>query len=304
MFETALPGKIIIGIHGLNNKPPQRLLRRWWRLALQHGMRQQGFAHPFMRVALAYWAKVRYAQPLNPRETDPAHPLFLSEPFLPLPTQRESEAPRLRQAFLGLLEKSMDHIFLNEDMTLNLSGITNALVQQFFHDLSAYLSTTERVDGRLEADQIREPLIRLLRRHRRKHILLIAHSMGSVVAYDVLRQALPGVKVHTLLTMGCPLGLPFFLHRNAAGQGEAVSGNPRVPETVLSAWHNLSDLHDPIAMNYNLADDYLPSQRGVGITDRIVKNGYVIHGERNPHKSFGYLQSPELAQICHDFLSK
>ena len=290
-------GKIILGIHGLNNKPPRRLLRRWWRRALRQGFSSRGVWHPFMRFDLAYWASARYAEPLDPRQSHPDHPLYLAEPFVPLDAASASGGhPVLRQAMLGLLEKSMDKLLLGDDLSLNLSGVTEALVKTYFEDLFVYLSQGS------EAEQIRRPLISLLRRHRRKRILLIAHSMGSVVAYDVLKRHLPEVEVDTLITVGSPLGLPLFIHRNASLGRGGRGKKPRVPGAVKRAWHNFSDLHDPIAVNYGLADDYAPNGRGIGVTDWVVENRYVYGGEHNPHKSFGYLQCPELIGVCHDFL--
>ncbi|MCK5145125.1 hypothetical protein KAR48_00120 [bacterium] len=302
MISNNFRGKIIIGIHGLNNKPPGRMLRRWWKQSLRHGLTLNGTTHPFMRFDLAYWASVRYAEPLNPNEEDVEHELYLEEPYIPLAPATPEGAPRMRKVFLDLLEASINLVFLNKDLTLNLSVITDSLVKKRFHDLFLYFSKEKSPSGATKGDLIRRPLIHLLCRHRRKKIMLIAHSMGSIVAYDILKRYVPHIQVDTFVTVGSPLGLPIFIHRNAMTGCDLGQRKPCVPDNICTAWHNLSDLHDPIAMNYNLGDDYTANQTGVGVTDWEVHNRYIHNDEHNPHKSFGYLQCPELAQICHKFL--
>ena len=51
-------------------------------------------------------------------------------------------------------------------------------------------------------------LANALKKHRRKKILLIGHSMGSIIAYDVLTQYATMVPVDTFVTIGSPLGIP------------------------------------------------------------------------------------------------
>src|SRR5207344_1882409 len=65
---------------------------------------------------------------------------------------------------------------------------------------------------RAAQDAIRERLREPLRTAHAKGrpIMLIAHSMGSIVAYDVLRTAdrsLPGLRIAHFVTLGSPLGL-------------------------------------------------------------------------------------------------
>jgi len=78
----------------------------------------------------------------------------------------------------------------------------------------------------------------------------------------------------------------------------------RTPESVLGSWHNFSDLEDKVAFNYNLSDDYGPNSRGVRPIDHVVVNDYVHLGQKNPHKSYGYLRTPELALCMLGFLTR
>ena len=36
--------------------------------------------------------------------------------------------------------------------------------------------------------------------------------------------------------------------------------------------------------------------------DFLVVNNYEIGGERNPHKSFGYLRTPEFSEVLNEFI--
>jgi hypothetical protein len=69
-------------------------------------------------------------------------------------------------------------------------------------------------------------------------------------------------------------------------------------------WYNFSDLHDKVAFNYNLADDYGANSKNILAVDSVVYNDYEIEGKRNPHKSYGYLRTPELAKVVIDFLAR
>ena len=138
----------------------------------------------------------------------------------------------------------------------------------------------------------------MIRKHRGKRILLIAHSMGTLIAYDVLTRCVPDVPVDTFVTLGSPLGLPFCISRAARYIPE-----PGVPENITGQWVNLADLSDPVAFNYTLSDDYPANGHGVRVTDMTVTNDFEHGGDRNPHKSYGYLRTPECAGIIHEFLS-
>jgi len=76
------------------------------------------------------------------------------------------------------------------------------------------------------------------------------------------------------------------------------------PENVTKHWFNLSDLRDKVALNYNLSDDYDKSTKRIKPVDNIVYNNYKFNDEENPHKSYGYLRTPEMAEIINTFLTR
>jgi len=76
----------------------------------------------------------------------------------------------------------------------------------------------------------------------------------------------------------------------------------KVPENICRYWYNLADLEDQVAVNHNLAKLYKSGSKSVQIKDIIVENKYVSNGIRNPHKSYGYLRTPEFTLIMCNFL--
>jgi len=153
---------------------------------------------------------------------------------------------------------------------------------------------------------IRADLLQVLRKFRHYDILLIAHSMGTIIAYDVLSEDARDVNIHTFVTMGSPLGLPVMISRFVQERREVDQNIKAVttPPNVLRHWYNLSDLEDRVAFNYDLGDDYAPNARGITAEDEIVYNDYELDGEPNHHKVYGYLRTKEMSTILHDFLTE
>ncbi len=58
-----------------------------------------------------------------------------------------------------------------------------------------------------------------------------------------------------------------------------------------------------MALDVHLGDDYGPNGPGVRVEDDPVASGYLSpEGERNHHKSHGYLRTPELSEHIKNFL--
>ena len=55
-----MSASVVIGIHGLKNKPEKNLLTRWWVMSLQEGLQRNfGLASP-LAFELVYWADIQY----------------------------------------------------------------------------------------------------------------------------------------------------------------------------------------------------------------------------------------------------
>ncbi len=78
----------------------------------------------------------------------------------------------------------------------------------------------------------------------------------------------------------------------------------RTPENIKTEWINLADAGDKVAQSNDLKELFKSNSNEVGPTSYSVLNDYQSEGIENPHKSFGYLRTPELAQIIEDFLCR
>ena len=300
--------KIIIVIHGLANKPEKRLLEKWCRTSIREGLRtidRRGL--PFT-MKLVYWADLLHERPQDPRETNRHSDTHLGDPYLPGdPAKYATFTPSaLKRKLLDRLEKKIDTMYFEEDSFINFEKFANIVVRSLFKDLDIYYHKdcpVTRFRGTLARDAIRMRLAEALRRYAKRDILLIAHSMGTIISYDVLTRTTPDITVDTFITIGSPLGMPLVVKQILLEQGRDVSKErqPAAPDNIRTAWCNFSDLDDPVAINYGLADDYLPNRAGIAPRDTVVYNNYENDGDRSPHKLYGYLRAPEVANAIYGF---
>jgi hypothetical protein len=299
--------KVVIGIHGMGNKPPEKVLKQWWLASMHEGLLANGYPKHSFRFEMVYWAHHLHPFSYDPSLVDEKDPLFLEEPYAPSTGKPAPKPSSLRRKSLGFIEKVLDKLLLNEDMTVNYKSITDSIIRRHFKDLEMYYSSGcvgEKHKGQLARDVIRDDLRRMLRKFKDFDVLLVSHSMGTIISYDVLMEKGSDVRIDTFVTMGSPLGLPVIMSRFAQQQ-RAVDPEikpVKTPPNVLRRWYNLSDLEDRVAFNYDLGDDYAPNAIGVVAEDRIVHNDYEVNGKSNHHKVYGYLRTKELAEILDEFL--
>ena len=131
---------------------------------------------------------------------------------------------------------------------------------------------------------------------------MIAHSIGTIISYDVLSNCVPKVKIDTFVTIGSPLGIPIIIskiiHEQREFSGKDIT-KVKTPENIKRNWYNFSDLRDKVAIYYRLSENFEKSTNNIETIDKIVHNNF----EKNPHKSYGYLRAPEVADVIHEFLT-
>lgn len=300
-------GKIIIGIHGLGNKPSKKILEGWWKQSIEEGLKNYlGYTKDF-QFELVYWADVFYNEPLNPLENDPDHPLFIEEIYTPSPTDFVPTPHPIRQKILDVLEEQLDKIFLNDDLTVNFSFISDNIIRSYFKELDGYYEKEcdDIADIKCRArDIIRDRTAYIIKKYANDEILIIGHSMGSIIAYDVLSFTIPEVNINTFITIGSPLGLPVIRAKIAAESylNHITPIKLQTPPNVYNQWINYSDLEDKIALIYNLTDKFDSNKYGIHVKNIVVDNNYKVNDHENPHKSFGYLRTPEMAGSILNFL--
>ena len=301
--------KIILGIHGLGNKPPMELLEKWWKQSICEGLNAIDKPRFFLPFKIIYWSNFIHTQPLNPQETNKENPLYLEDPYLPAKDFSQKLSGKLRKKFLDYLEKQLDKLLLNEDLSINFSVITDIIIHHFFKDLEIYYSKEGKHGPQGDAlarTLIQDQLTQILKKHKKKDILLIAHSMGSIIAFDVLHKNLADIEIDTFVTIGSPLGIPIIMKKMMIEHKLKLDeqGKLKTPDNIRNQWFNFSDLDDKVALNYNLQDDYFANIHDIRPIDQIVYNNYEIGNERNPHKAYGYLRTPQVSRIIYNFLNR
>jgi len=298
--------KIIIGVHGLGNKPSKEILENWWKSAMIEGLGKQKRKINLPRFEMVYWADILYDKPLDEALVDPEDPYFLAEKYLPSIQNFIPEDNSRRQNLLDFLEDQLDKLFLNEDLSINYTGIVDTIIHRYFRDLDLYYAEEcfDEHDIKCTARKlIRERLATVLKKYEGDQILLIGHSMGSIVAYDVLTFVLPEFEIHTLATIGSPLGFPVIQGKMASewNAKKLVPPKLKTPPGIQKHWYNFADLKDKVALIYQLHKNYTPNWRGVIPKDFVVDNDYQNEIEPNHHKSFGYLRAREFSELIYSF---
>lgn len=136
--------------------------------------------------------------------------------------------------------------------------IGREVLRQLLHQLGRYFAD----------DEIRQ----LIRSRLRALVtddtkVIVAHSMGTVVAYEEL-SAHPEWGVRTLVTLGSPLGGEFvFPHLDP----EPVGGVGGWPGSVAE-WTNVVALDDTVVRETSLASKF-----GDGVTDVMIDSGHRAH---------------------------
>jgi subtilisin family serine protease len=121
-------------------------------------------------------------------------------------------------------------------------------------------------------------------------VTIVAHSQGSIVAYEVLAAlARDAAEVIELVTIGSPLGVQEV-------QDLLEPAGLQVP-AVVKQWHNFADPLDPVALDKGLTSDFDPSHF---IVDDVIRNDRTrqIIGF-NPHSAVGYLAHPAVRKVVH-----
>jgi hypothetical protein len=291
-------GITTVYVHGNGNKVRGPLLKQRWDQALFG--RDMGDSS-----RMAYWAPVRYPQPLpDPAPADaeamfdeieevPVSPLEAAPPpAAESPEEFVAEAIRearaeelaaplegapdptgkLLEGWLRRMTYSVDALAAGENAEpppasplealpfprpVRIAAF-RALVKRTFKDVYAYFFGGSK-----------EPMRQVLRDELRRvdgPVVVLAHSLGTIIAYDVLReQASSNLEIPLFVTVGSPLGVT---------EVQDLIERPLEVPTAVTAWRNASDARDVVALDHTLRPAYAPAER---CTDFIVVNDSSNH---------------------------
>ncbi|HHQ14998.1 MAG TPA: hypothetical protein ENK16_08200 [Chromatiales bacterium] len=290
------PASTIIYVPGIRPKPPADIHRaNLWRCLLE-GVRRVddttagSLARHEDRFRLVPWPHVFYSHARDPAPDEPGLERLLA---LPGPEPEDiSEAEHWHKRFAQLV------YLLADRFPFLIDHVATPDLKETLQDSLRYLRNEQRIADRVR-DMVRDAVTKAWEDGQR--ILLIGHSFGSVIAFDVLwqlsREQRATFRLDTFLTLGSPLGMKFVRHRLL---GARAHGLERYPDNIRR-WVNLAAIGDLTALERRFARDYRPMLRhGLVecITDNLqLKNYFRGPNGLNVHKCYGYMINPETASV-------
>ena len=263
----------VVYIHGIGNKVPPRVLKEQWDRAL--------FGAPAEETTrLAYWADLFHPEPLPPGQTGARASAVASAAD---PDDQVAAYGKDAAAFARKLERKLRGTPPRGKSAKVLPPflrrtLTKWITREFVRDVAAYFyDDAMRTAMKARLSELLLP--------ERAPFLVIAHSMGTVIAYDVLHDLAGKGLVTDLITIGSPLGIA------------EVEDHVRRPLAVpkgLKSWWNFADASDPIALDRKIGNDYRPEGT---IKDVEVENPHrKLLQFWSAHSIDGYLQTAPIRE--------
>lgn len=274
--------KVIVCIHGRSNKPEHGTLRNWWKSSIEEGLNESTMTSlGSIDLEMAYYADIHYIN--GPVSNEDNNEPYRKAQEGSIRAYKEGVFDRIKEVTGDWFDAPLDWL---EEHSHLFSALGRAVSKRLLKDLGEYYSNKDirtKVNDRLK---------RLLLEHKNDEIILISHSMGTIVAYEVLREIgrdrdHAGFILEHFITMGSPLGLT-VVKGNTLGEHKKL----RTPSCVRGSWTNFSDPQDFVCLDSHLRDDYEPNSFSVSVKDILVCNDY----PGNEHKSYGYLRTPEFSR--------
>ena len=299
----------IIYIHGRDYKPEKQRLLNNWQDALRYGIKRD-FGEDTLKLFdsvsqdMSYYGDIsneflsKHKEPyqkhydIDDRKQSLFHlKKYKSEEFNKENYNKLKGKNSLKEFFADLIPPILHFIGLGKFFVAK--GIID--MEEYWRNDSDY---STKVTQRLQ--NILFPSLK-----ENKNILLISHSLGTMVAYDLLwnlshkeeYKELKEKKLHTFITLGSPLGDETA---KKTLQGSASCQVNPYPTNIYN-WYNIAAEDDYIAHDETISDEF----RSINtIKDIRNYNLSLRHGKSNPHHGTGYLISPELVKIVVDWLKE
>lgn len=169
-------------------------------------------------------------------------------------------------------------------------------------EINRYFDNTDNV-----AWEIRNILKQKLRPliEKKEPILLIGHSLGSVIAYDTLWELSHQESLHVkvdFLTVGSPLGMHYVQRRLMGMKGNVEKTYPM----LIRHWINLSSEGDIVALERNFHNSFKHMLKQ-GLVTSIEDHSHSIYNYYRSdegldcHRSYGYLVNPAVGSIIAEW---
>jgi len=300
-------GRTLVYVHGIGNKPLPSILKCQW----DHALFGFDLAE---RSRLAYWVnRAFYPDPSEGTCASPDGTQLEDEPTgRAISVRQHVDAVSLDDEIAAIASRQTDRETLlaiaakmeakgtppeaGTKATAGLAAtalplprplrewITRRIVRAFLRDVNDYFYVPARRAAMKESVMERM-------RVGGAPFVVIGHSQGSMVAYDVLCDLDPAVyPVELFVTVGSPLGVT-----EVQDQVKSLTGQRtlRVPRCV-KRWINVADPFDPVALDKKLAKEFTGL---ASVQDLTVTNP---DAPRHPHSGSGYLRTAAVQNAVRD----
>lgn len=297
--------KLLVLVHGRKHKPAEADLKQFWVEALEHGIKRE------------YGSSSEQAAALGNVRMEFVYYGDLSNDFF---EKRDKGRNRpydatvdtaARRATLGKLKKYKKGQF-TENIYLSIRARWHAArtllyggfawlagvlwlppwsIRPIMPDVYHYWKNKPPFGPGVRS-KMETPLLKALEGE--QDIMVVAHSLGAIVTYDVLVEAAKrGLKqkLSHFVTIGSPLGISYIQRR--------LSDWPKHPDNIV-VWDNVSAKDDYVSLDRSIQDEFegMAGER----RDHSMFNLAVKEGKAHQHHATGYLVSPEVAGLVAEWL--
>lgn len=191
------------------------------------------------------------------------------------------EDPQLESAWDPLLKISVLRGALQ--FLARKTGAPEWIIEGYLRDVAYYLEVPAM------RALVQEIVSRELSIADAERLVVIGHSLGSVVAYDLFTDLPEFPPVVLFVTAGSPLGMPIVQTNLRVPSGEGLSPPPvpRIQSSQNVKWINAYDVRDIVAIVHPIADRF---QNG-----RLSIRDEITHNPSGAHSIEDYLADPDVA---------
>ncbi|MFF2363770.1 hypothetical protein ACFVU0_13775 [Streptomyces sp. NPDC058122] len=286
----------VVGVHGIGKQTlGEDTLRQQWLPALNDGLTRAGSAGPLAEtdMTIGFYGDLFRSQGEFLAVGDP--------PYTAADVAEGLEQDLLLAWWQAAAESDPGVVPPGADTLVSTPRSVQAALRalsgsRFFAGvaLRAMVFDLKQVSRYLTDPDLRaEVLARVVDRIGEDTRVVVAHSLGSVVAYEALC-ARPGHRVRALVTIGSPLGIENLILHRLQPTPLALGGRPRGhwPGGEGLAWTNLADAGDVVA----LVKDLRPA---FGEQVRCA----IVHNDVKAHEATAYLTDKLCGQAIADGLA-
>jgi hypothetical protein len=301
--RTELTRARIIFVPGLNPKPPPDIYRpQLLRVLLAALARMRPSAAEWLAANGANFELVAWTYLFHGAHRDISVDLPGIERLL-VQTEARPEDVRALGSWTHRLQR-WTHLF-GDAWPFFGRRLAPAGTRRLMHEATRYLKNRDGVGAEVRA-ALRARLETAWLAGER--VLLLGHSLGSVIAYDTLWELThvqrSSGEVSLLVTLGSPLAT-HFVQRSLKGSGEV--GAARYPHNIRR-WVNLTARGDMTALQPRVKPLYhemLDLKLVDSIEDFVEFDNYFRNNlGLNAHEAYGYLAQPVLAEIVGGWLER